>query len=179
MKEAYHTKQIAMIGLFTAVLAVLSVLQIPMPSGVPLTLQTFAMALCGFVLGKKKAFAATALYLVIGAVGLPVFSGMKGGMGVLLGPTGGFLFGFLLLAFFCGWGMEMENKLYCWLGSAVGLLLCYALGAAQFSVVSGRNLWQSFLLVCVPYAAKDILSIAGAWVAARILRRRLREARVV
>ncbi|MGI6071133.1 MAG: biotin transporter BioY, partial [Blautia sp.] len=102
-----HTRQLAFAGLFAAILAVLSVIQIPMPSGVPVTLQTFAVALCGCVLGRKWGFTATLLYVLIGTVGLPVFSGMKGGIGVLAGPTGGFLFGFLALAPLCGLGMEL------------------------------------------------------------------------
>ena len=93
--------EIAMTGMFTAVLAVLSILQIPMPSGVPITLQTFAVALCGYVLGARKGLLSVALYLLIGFMGLPVFTGMTSGIGKLFGFTGGFLYGFLFLVFFC------------------------------------------------------------------------------
>ena len=70
MKTSSKTQSIAMIGMFTAVLAVLSILQIPMPSGVPITLQTFAVALCGYCLGKKNGTLCVALYLMLGVVGL-------------------------------------------------------------------------------------------------------------
>ena len=83
--------------MFTAVLAVLSILQIPMPTGVPITLQTFAMALCGYVLGWQSGVAATLLYIVLGTVGVPIFAGMSAGPGVLFGYTGGFIFGFIFL----------------------------------------------------------------------------------
>lgn len=74
MKTSSKTQSIAMIGMFTAVLAVLSILQIPMPSGVPITLQTFAVALCGYCLGKKNGTLCVALYLILGFVGVPVFT---------------------------------------------------------------------------------------------------------
>ena len=91
------TKTIVTVGMFTAVLAVLSILQIPMPTGVPITLQTFAMALCGYVLGWQLGISATLLYIVLGTVGVPIFAGMSAGPGVLFGYTGGFIFGFIFL----------------------------------------------------------------------------------
>ena len=91
------TKTMVSVGMFAAVLGVLSVLTIPMPSGVPLTLQTFAMALCGYTLGAKRGTAAVALYLLLGAVGVPVFAGMTGGVSRFVGPTGGFLWGLSLI----------------------------------------------------------------------------------
>ena len=94
-KMKISTKTIVTVGMFTAVLAVLSILQIPMPTGVPITLQTFAMALCGYVLGWQSGVAATLLYIVLGTVGVPIFAGMSAGPGVLFGYTGGFIFGFI------------------------------------------------------------------------------------
>ena len=73
------TKTIVTVGMFTAVLSVLSILTIPMPTGVPVTLQTFAMALCGYVLGWKKGTSSTLIYILLGTVGVPVFAGMTGG----------------------------------------------------------------------------------------------------
>lgn len=71
--------------MMTAVLAVLSIVTIPLPTGVPVTLQTFAMAFCGYVLGWKLGGASSALYLILGAIGVPVYAGMSGGFGALLG----------------------------------------------------------------------------------------------
>ena len=84
---------LAITGMFTAVLAVLSILQIPMPSGVPVTLQTFAVSLCGYVLGARRGTLCVALYLLLGIIGLPVFTGMTAGIGRIFGFTGGFLYG--------------------------------------------------------------------------------------
>ena len=104
------TKTIVTVGMFTAVLAVLSILQIPMPTGVPITLQTFAMALCGYVLGWKYGTISTVLYILIGAIGVPVFAGMSAGVGILTGATGGYLFGFIIMTFLCGIGRVYMKK---------------------------------------------------------------------
>lgn len=104
------TKTIVTVGMFTAVLAVLSILQIPMPTGVPITLQTFAMALCGYVLGWQSGVAATLLYIVLGTVGVPIFAGMSAGPGVLFGYTGGFIFGFIFLTLLCGISVRRKKS---------------------------------------------------------------------
>lgn len=96
--------------MFAAVLAVMSQIAIPMPSGVPMTLQTFAVALAGAVLGWKLGALSALVYLLLGAAGVPVFSGMSGGLGVLLGKTGGFIFGFIFMALLCGLGAAQKNK---------------------------------------------------------------------
>ena len=83
-------------GLFAAVLAVLSQLAIPMPGAVPLTLQTFGVALCAYVLGWKLGTLSYLIYFLLGLAGVPVFSNFTGGIGKLFGPTGGFLIGFFL-----------------------------------------------------------------------------------
>ena len=88
-----------------AVMAVLSQISIPLPTGVPVTLQTFAVALCGYVLGVGMGGSALAVYLALGAVGLPVFAGFSGGVGSFLGVTGGFLWGFFLMSLLCGLGL--------------------------------------------------------------------------
>lgn len=80
--------KMVMVGVFAAVMAVLSQISIPLPTGVPVTLQTFAVALCGYVLGVQMGGLALAVYLAIGAVGLPVFAGFSGGIGAFAGVTG-------------------------------------------------------------------------------------------
>ena len=82
-----NTKTIVMIGMFAAVLAVLSQISIPMPSGVPVTLQTFAVALTGFILGWKYGAISVGIYILLGTVGVPVFSNFSGGLGALFGKT--------------------------------------------------------------------------------------------
>ena len=93
-----------MAGVFAALLVVLSQVSIPLPTGIPVTLQTFAVALCGCVLGPAVGSAAVGVYLALGAVGVPVFAGFSGGAGALVGMTGGYLWAFLPMAFLCGLG---------------------------------------------------------------------------
>lgn len=174
--KTLSTQTIAMIGMFTAVLAVLSILQIPMPSGVPITLQTFAVALCGYVLGSKKGTLSIALYLIIGFIGLPVFTGMTGGIGKLFGFTGGFLYGFLFLAFFCGLGIRLQNKVLAVILGIAGLLICHILGAFHYSLIAETGFVPAFLLVSLPYMVKDVLSVIGAYLVALVLRKSLAHA---
>ena len=82
---------IVMVGVFAAVLAVLSQISFPLPSGIPVTLQTFAVALCGYALGCKRGTLAVLVYIVLGAVGLPVFANFSGGFGSLVGLAGGYI----------------------------------------------------------------------------------------
>ncbi|MCH1982748.1 biotin transporter BioY [Ruminococcus sp. OA3] len=175
-KKIFTTGDMVMVGMFTAILAVLSVLQIPAPSGVPFTLQTFVVALSGYVLGTKRGFMVILLYIILGLTGVPVFSGMKGGFGVLLGPTGGFIIGFLGLAVLCGAASLIRRKAAGMGIGIAGLAVCHFLGVLWFSFLMKQRITESFLLVSAPYLIKDMLSVAGAHLAAGLLRKRLYKA---
>ena len=127
--------------------------------GVPMTLQTFAVAFCGFLFGTRNAVSATALYLLLGAIGLPVFAGFGASLAFLFGPTGGFLFGFLIFAFFCGIAANRSSLLLSFLFSFLGLIFCHFLGILWFSYFSHVSFLQSFLIASFPYLIKDFLSI--------------------
>lgn len=172
-KRRILTKRLVLTGMFAAVLAVLSQIAIPMPSGVPITLQTFAVALTGFVLGWKMGTAAVLIYVLIGALGVPVFSGFGAGVGVLFGKTGGFLFGFPFMAFFCGLGAGGKGRVRPVVLAAVGLAICHCLGILQFSILMGMPFAESALLVSLPYLAKDAVSVALACFGGAVLRRAL------
>ncbi len=167
------TKTIVTIGMFTAVLSVLSILTIPMPSGVPVTLQTFAVALCGYVLGFRRGTASTVIYLLLGTVGVPVFAGMTGGPSWLAGYTGGFLWGFLFLTALCGAGMTKKSFIVRIAMGIAGLAVCHLLGVIQYAVVAGVTFPVSFLQVSVPYLIKDVISVVGAYLVALPVRRAL------
>lgn len=170
------TKRIVEIAMFTAVIAVLSQISVPLPSGVPVTLQTFAIALTGVVLGWKYAVASTAVYILLGAVGVPVFAGFSGGAQVLVNYTGGFIWGFLFMAALCGAGSVMKNKYIGILVGMVGLAVCHILGTVQFMVVMGMGFGESFALASAPYLIKDIISVILGFVAGWQIRRRLLKA---
>lgn len=171
------TKSIILTGMFTAVISVLAQISIPLPSGIPITLQTFAVALTGYVLGWKLAGAACTVYLLLGAVGVPVFSNFGAGFGVLFGKTGGFIVGFIFMAMLCGFGIERkEGTWFAPVFGAAGLIVCHLIGIMQFSYLTQAPFWQSALLVSAPYLLKDIVALGLAFVAAMEIRKRLRSA---
>lgn len=173
------TKTVIMTGMFTAVLAVLSIIQIPLPSGVPITLQTFAVALCGCVLGAKSGAMSALIYMLVGAVGLPVFSGMSSGIGVIAGPAGGFIYGFIFMALLCGIGSIYKNYVIQGIFAMAGLGVCHLFGAVHFMFVTGTPILQSAMLVSVPYLVKDIFSVAAAIALGRVMRRALAAANLM
>lgn len=174
--EQNKTKQLVLTGMMTAVVCVLSILEIPMPTGVPITLQTFALALCGYLLGWKKGFLAALLYLLLGAAGVPVFSGMSGGIQVMLGLTGGFIWGFPVLAALSGLGSGKKNAVSAVAFGVLGLAAVHLLGSFQFSFLSGNTYMTSLMLVSVPYLVKDLLSVAGAYLVSLALKKALKAA---
>ena len=167
------TKEVVCAGMFTAVLALLSQLAIPMPTGVPITLQTFAVALTGVVLAWKLGLASTIIYILLGTVGVPVFSEFSGGLHVLVGYTGGFIWGFLILVSLCGIGILMKNKVFGILLGIAGLAVCHLIGVLQFMAVAGMSFAESFLLASAPYLIKDVISVILAFIVGAQIRTRL------
>ncbi len=149
-----------MCALFAAIIAVSAQVALPLPTQVPITLHTFGVALCAAVGGAMAGTVSTSVYLLIGAVGLPVFSAMRGGFEVLIGPTGGFLFGFIPLAFLCG--IKAEHLVSRIGLSAAGLAICYLCGAVQYALLMQIDLINSIALVVLPFVLKDVLSIIAA-----------------
>ena len=155
------TADLVSVSLFAAIIAILSQFSIPTPFGVPVALQTFGVALCGYFLGAKKGIAAVLVWIAIGAVGVPVFTGFKGGFAVLLGLTGGFIYGFIPLVLLCG--LELNSKALRIALGAAGILACHLCGVVQYALLMGIDFLQSFLTVSVPFLIKDFASIAAAF----------------
>lgn len=134
-KKAFSTKDIVFMGIFVSLIAVCSWISIP--STVPFTLQTLGVFLTVFVLGGKRGTLAITTYLILGAVGVPVFANFTGGLGKIVGLTGGYLVGFIATALIM-WFFEVVfgRKIFTLILSAVlGLLACYTLGTAWFMYV--------------------------------------------
>lgn len=173
------TRETVYIGMFAAILAILSQISIPMPSGMPVTLQTFAVALTGFVLAWKRGTVSTLIYILLGAVGVPVFSGLRGGAQVLAGHTGGFIWGFIFMAMLCGIGIMQENKTLGVMIGFIGLAICHLLGVIQFAVVMEMDFLKSFLLASAPYLIKDAVSVILAYILGYRIRKSLIRANVL
>lgn len=178
-RKKLSTKSIILVGMFTAVLAVMSQIALPMPSGMPITLQTFAVALAGTVLGWKLGALSALVYLLLGAAGVPVFSEMSGGLGILLGKTGGFIFGFIFMALLCGLGADQKNKGIRGACGLAGLAVCHLLGILQFMALTQISFVEAAVLVSIPFLLKDIVSVALAFVTGEILRKALNAANIL
>ena len=173
--RALSTTDISFIALFTAIIAVCS--WISVPAAVPFTLQTFAVFLTTGLLGGRRGTIAVVLYILLGAAGVPVFSGFTGGPGHLFGPTGGYIFGFIFTALVM-WLIEYRNGRslpVLAFSMAAGLLICYAVGTEWFVFEYTRsNDLVSFMTAlswCViPYIIPDALKIVLAVVLTRRLR---------
>lgn len=160
-------RNMALCGLFAALLAVCAWLAVPMGDMV-FTMQTFGVFLALGLLGGKKGTAAIFVYLVLGAVGLPVFTGFQGGLGVLAGATGGYLSGFFLSGLVYWlittlWGHTGKVRL---LAMIAGLLVCYVFGCLWFRfgyLESGMGLGLIILKCVLPYLLPDACKLALAF----------------
>ena len=173
-----RTKDLCLVAMMATLIAVCAWITIPAP--VPFTLQTFAVFSALALLGGARGTAAVGLYLLLGALGLPVFSGFSGGLGVLLGATGGYLFGFLLIGL-CRWLFEARAASDFWRTASLvlGLALCYAFGTAWFLLVYARANGPLSLLGalswCVfPFVLPDLAKLALALTLAGRVARHLR-----
>lgn len=160
-------REMAYIALSAALMSVSAWIAIPMT--VPFTLQTFAVITVAGLLGFKNGLIATAVYILLGAVGLPVFSGFNAGIGAILGATGGYIIGFLFLAACVGFAADKwgTKPLPLALSALLGLLLCYAFGTAWFMYVYARSTGPVGLATAlgwcvVPYIIPDLVKIAAA-----------------
>ena len=150
-------------SLFAALLAVCAWICIPLGDTV-LTLQTFGIALCLLLLGGKWGTISIAIYLLLGAAGLPVFSSFRGGFGALLGVTGGFLWGFLAMGL-TYWALSRFGKVPALIA---GLSVCYSCGCFWFYLYSGGGLGLILLRCVVPYLLPDA---AKLWLAVSLSKR--------
>ena len=152
-------------GLFSALMAICAWICIPV-FHITYTLQTFAIFLALFTLGGKWGTLTIGIYLLLGAVGLPVFSGFRGGLGALLGVTGGFLWGFILTGILY-WMFERISRLT---GIVLGLLACYTCGCIWYSAYMGNIGIPAAIVQCViPYLIPDVLKILlGIHIAKRL-----------
>lgn len=170
------TLDMVYIALFACLMAICSWISIP--GEVPFTLQTMGVFLAIGLLGGKRGTLAVLVYILMGVIGLPVFSGFSGGIGKLVGVTGGYIVGFLASALVM-WAMETllgKKKWALALSMVIGLLVCYAFGTAWFMVLytnsKGAITLGAVLGMCViPYIIPDVIKIAVALLLTNILKR--------
>ena len=170
---------IVITALMTALIAVCSLVAIPV-GAVPVTLQTFAVFVAIGICGCKKGTVAVLLYILLGIVGLPVFSGFQSGIGVLAGPTGGYISGFLLSALVSGFIAEKTGRKigFMILSFSAGLVICYLSGLLWYIYVfsGGKADFASAFSLCVlPYIIPDGIKIILAAVVSKTVGERLKK----
>lgn len=178
-KARLSALDMAQIALFTALISICAWISIP--TTVPFTLQTFGVLCALGLLGGKRGTLTVLLYLLLGVVGVPVFSGMRGGPGMLLGVTGGFLAGFLACALVYWLYTRLLGERY-WVritGLTLGLIVCYALGTVWFTVAYAGStgpvgLGTAILWCVVPFLLPEAVKFALAALAVRILPAKIR-----
>ena len=159
-------KDISLIALFSAIIVICSLVTVP--SIVPFTLQTFAVFLCLNILGAKKGIISILIYIFLGVIGLPVFSGFNGGIGVLLNVTGGYIIGFIFAALTFWLITSLFNKkpkkIINLIASFSGLIACYISGTLWYVLLFIKNgdtvsFISAFTICVLPFIIPDILKI--------------------
>lgn len=160
----------------TAITCILGPLSIAIPiSPVPISFTNLAIYFTVILLGWKKGTISCLVYLFIGFIGLPVFSGFTGGPAKLLGPTGGYLLGFILMALITGYFVEKyKDKIYMYfLGMIIGTAITYALGTGWLAYQADLTFKAALFAGVIPYIPGDIAKIVIAAINGPIIKRRL------
>lgn len=169
-------KNIVLTGLLTALLCVISPIAIPLPGGVGVSLSIFMVLLITYVAGVKRGLVCCLLYLLIGAVGLPVFSGFQGGLGKLIGPTGGYLVGYVAIVLVAGLFMRIGRRKQFWvlLGSLLGVAVCYMLGNFWYMYTVKVSFYQALSVCVLPFIIFDIIKIVLVCITGPIIKKHIK-----
>ena len=169
------TRKCAYYAMFAALTVICAQIAIPLPGDVPLSLATFAVMLSGALLGTFGGAISQLVYVLLGAVGVPVFASFSGGLGRLVGPTGGYIIGYILMALVIGLIMtKAKKKFYIYLPAmAAGTIACYTLGTAWY-VFSTKTALLPALAACVfPFLPGDVIKMIFASLIACQLQKRI------
>ena len=161
-QKTLSTKSMTKIALVTAIMCILGPLSIPLPfSPVPISLIQFSFYLAIFTLDYKKASIATIVYILLGTVGIPVFSSFGGGFSKLLGPTGGYIFGYVFITLIGGYFLDnfYDNKPLVFLGIVLGNMICYVIGTFWLGYQGNMTFIEASMIGVVPYIIGDIIKI--------------------
>jgi biotin transport system substrate-specific component len=174
MQKKSNVYQLSVIGLMAAVICILGPLSIPIGL-VPISLQNLAIYFALYVLGMKRGTISYVIYLAIGFVGIPVFAGFTGGASKLLGPTGGYLIGFIFMALIAGYFIDkFFDKWYlCFLGMALGTVVCYAFGTTWLAYQANMTFKAALAAGVIPFIPGDLIKILIAAILGPKIRKQL------
>ena len=174
--KLFTVKNMCYVGLFTAVIAIMAQISIPMPLGVPMTMQTFAITLAAIILGAKLSTISTLIYILLGAIGLPVLAGFSGGISKFVGPTGGFLISFPIMAFIIGYAVDHRSafKGAFVIGLIAGTVVNYIVGIAMFCILTQSSVAVGFTACVLPFIPTAIIKAILASLIGFPIRKRLK-----
>lgn len=178
-KKRMATRDVVLTGMFAALLTAVSQISLPMPTGVPVTIQAFGVALCGAVLGWKRGALSTLVYILLGAVGLPVFANFQGGLRVITGFSGGYVLAWPLMAILCGIPVSKKlsgsvNLLLSLILAVAGMLVMEAAGGLQWAFLSGDQTFGMIMAYSfVAFIPKDTVLTVAAVIVGRQIRKTL------
>lgn len=168
-----RTIDIVMTGMFTAIICVMAQIVIPIQP-IPFSLALFAIFLTGALLTPRYAFLAVFVYLLLGACGVPVFAGFRGGLAHLTGPTGGYLAAYPIMAFVTALITKYIKK-YRLLALSIGMLsaliLCYLIGTLWFCFISGNSFYSALFTCVVPFVIFDVIKAVLAIAVSMVIRK--------
>lgn len=163
------TRNLVLCGMCAAITCILAPLSVPLAGGVPVSLATFAVMLAGVLLGGSLGAFSQLIYVLLGAVGLPVFAGWTGGLGNVLGMTGGYIIGYIPCAWLTGLIYKKTGSrakrtakiFFMILGMICGTLALYVIGTAWFMAVTGMGLGASLAACVIPFLPGDFIKMAA------------------
>ncbi|MBS4537129.1 biotin transporter BioY [Clostridium sp. D2Q-11] len=160
------SKNIASVSMFVALTAICAQISIPLPSGVPITLQVLPVLLSGVILGSKYGAMSQIVYILLGAIGIPVFANGYSGLQVLAGVTGGYIWSFPIASFIIGLlaksfssRSKTKNAIIYSISFILGLLIIYSLGSMQFYKLSGMTYANTLKFTIIPFIIPDLIKI--------------------
>ncbi len=179
MKNKSKVYQMAIIGVLTAVICILGPLSIPIGL-VPISFTTLAIFIALYALGMKKGILSTTLYIVIGFVGIPVFSSFSSGPAKLFGPTGGYIIGYVFMALIAGYFIDryIDKWFLCVTGMVIGSVVLYIFGTAWLAYQANLTVGAALAAGVIPFIPGDLAKIAIATLVGPLLRKRLIKARL-
>ena len=174
-RSSAKVRELCYAGLFAAVIAVMAQISIPMPLGVPMTMQTFAITLAAVVLGARLSTLSTVIYLALGAVGVPVLANLSGGLDKFVGPTGGFLISFPLMALLIGLGAERyeRSKALFVLALIAGTVVNYVVGVVMFCLLTKSTVMVGLTACVFPFLPTAVIKAVLASAIGFTVRKRI------
>ena len=180
-KTKWNTKTMTLIGVMTAVICIMGPLSIQLlVSPVPISLGTLAIYFVIYVLGMKRGTASCCIYLLTGFIGIPVFTAFTSGPAKLLGPTGGYLLGYIFMALICGFVVDRTNNVFlCFLGMLLGTAVLYLFGTVWLARQGNMTFPEALAAGVLPFILGDLAKIVIAMIVGGQIKKRLRSAGLI